>query len=136
MTALPPWADPAVIVAHRPAALARRWEERARCRGLPPGDAVRLFFPTRPPSRGKRTQAAACDETVAEWCADCPVNTDCVAANVTEQEGVFGSTPDQRRVLRRALDGLGARPEPARTDPRVGLPRSDSAIRAARSRGA
>lgn len=132
----PPWANPAVIAARRPAAIHREWETRALCRGLPAGEAARLFFPTGLPHRGNGTQAEAERATVTDWCATCPVNTDCVAANVTEQDGVFGSTPAQRRTLRRELARHGARVEPVRVDPRAGVPRSDSAIRAARSRGA
>lgn len=136
MSAPPPWATATVIADRRPAALRREWEDRALCRGLPAGEAARLFFPTGLPHRGNGTQAEAYRQTVDDWCARCPVNTDCVATNVTEQDGVFGSTPAQRRTLRRELARLGVRVEPVRVDPRAGVPRSDSAIRAARARGA
>lgn len=132
--ALPAWASPAVIAARRPAALRRDWEPRALCRGLPPADAADLFFPTRAAHRGENTQAAAYRATVNDWCARCPVNTDCVAANITEQDGVFGSTPDQRRVLRRDLARAGVHLDAPRTDPRAGIPRSASGVRQAKRR--
>jgi hypothetical protein len=126
--ALPDWADPAVIAARRPEAIERHWEDRALCRLADnPGD---VFFPYHP--TGGQTVAKRCREAVAKWCACCQVHTDCVAANINEPEGVFGSTPEQRRELRKRLGGTAG--VPVRVDPRAGIPRSNTAVRQARRR--
>lgn len=133
-TDLPAWADPDTITAHR--ANPRPWRHRAACRDMNPTDAAAAFFPVNLEGRGGTNVDRRMRDTVASWCAICPVNTACVAEHLYDDDGVFGTTPRQRRRLRQALAARGVAVARPRSDPRLLQPRSDDAQRQARARAA
>ena len=76
------------------------WRLDAACRGMD----VNLFFPHDTDWREAREGKAVC--------AVCPVRDECLIENLHEPFGVFGgTTPDERRVLRRRLDVRHRPPE-------------------------
>ncbi|WP_026412743.1 WhiB family transcriptional regulator [Actinomadura oligospora] len=82
-----------------PNAAEEHWSDHAICRGADPD----LFFPigyAAPVLREQERQAKAI-------CANCPVVADCLrwALRVGEPDGVWGgTTPEERRLLRRRAD--------------------------------
>lgn len=136
---LPPWVDIDDIAARRAAGTPDGWQAHAACRQLPWAEAEALFFPIQLPGRrrGGLTVADIEAQTVDDWCAGCSVNADCVATHVAETDGVFGSTPAQRVVIRRRLAEAGTRVGAPRhsSGPRGdGIPRSANAVRKERQR--
>ncbi|MFE4664585.1 WhiB family transcriptional regulator [Streptomyces sp. NPDC056716] len=67
------------------------WHARSACRGLPPAEADRLFFPT-PRNHKAITQAKA-------LCAGCPVKKDCFnsALDHGTKEGIWGGLTEKQR---------------------------------------
>jgi len=67
---------------------------------------VDLFFPNVKDWRSFRPAVAVCNT--------CPVSDECLIENIEEQHGMFGgTTPAERRVLRRRLDVRYQPPEAA-----------------------
>lgn len=76
------------------------WRHDAACRGMD----VDLFFP-----HDKDWREAEPGKAV---CAVCPVSDQCLLDNIDEPYGVFGgTTPIERRILRRQLGLRVERPE-------------------------
>jgi len=75
------------------------WSDHAICRGADPD----LFFPI-----GYSAPILQEQERAAKAiCANCPVIADCLtwALSVGEPDGIWGgTTPEERRLLRRAAD--------------------------------
>ncbi|MGI5166438.1 WhiB family transcriptional regulator [Spirillospora sp. CA-253888] len=75
------------------------WSDRAICRGADPD----LFFPI-----GYSAEVFQEQERAAKAiCANCPVVSDCLAwaLRVGEPDGIWGgTTPEERRYLRRRVD--------------------------------
>lgn len=85
--------------------LPTNWMLRAQCRDAP----AELFF--QPPGAALANQA-----TIREFCARCPVTTECLAfalsARAEDQYGIWGATSATRRraLLREATGGRPGRP--------------------------
>ena len=78
------------------------WHHDAACRGMD----VDLFFPRENDWRSSAPAVAVCNT--------CPVSDECLIENIAEQHGIFGgTTPAERRVLRRRLDVRYQPPEAA-----------------------
>ncbi|QFG23521.1 WhiB family transcriptional regulator [Actinomadura sp. WMMB 499] len=83
------------------------WTDHAICRGEDPD----LFFPIGYSAEILREQERAAKAI----CGNCPVQVDCLtwALRVGEPDGVWGgTTPEERRHLRRTADAPARRPLP------------------------
>ncbi|TYC15506.1 WhiB family transcriptional regulator [Actinomadura syzygii] len=83
------------------------WSDHAICRGADPD----LFFPI-----GYSAPVLKAQEDAAKAiCANCPVKAECLswALQVGEPDGVWGgTTPEERRYLRRTSDAPVRKPLP------------------------
>ena len=82
------------------------WRHRARCRDVDP----ELFFPV-----GTTGPAEAQVQAAKAICANCPVKAECLAwaLRVGEPDGIWGgTTPEERRYLRRTAEAPARRPLP------------------------
>ncbi|WP_026402767.1 WhiB family transcriptional regulator [Actinomadura rifamycini] len=83
------------------------WTDHAICRGADPD----LFFPIGYSAEVLREQELAAKQI----CGNCPVQVDCLtwALRVGEPDGIWGgTTPEERRYLRRTSEAPARRPLP------------------------
>ncbi|MFA1541387.1 WhiB family transcriptional regulator [Actinomadura monticuli] len=83
------------------------WTDHAICRGADPD----LFFPIGYSAEVLQEQ----QDAAKAICANCPVIADCLtwALKVGEPDGIWGgTTPEERRYLRRTADAPARKPLP------------------------
>ncbi|MFC6880456.1 MULTISPECIES: WhiB family transcriptional regulator [Actinomadura] len=101
------------------------WTDHAICRGADPD----LFFPIGYTAEVLQEQQRAAKAI----CANCPVTADCLswALRVGEPDGIWGgTTPEERRYLRRSTEAPARRRLPVITV-RGDVPEADQAASAA-----